>query len=278
MFQDVWSKKFELARKAKEHTDYVSERFQNEINTSIEWTKTYRGNVPNIVYNNDKSIITRIELVNLGSVDAIFAVRSYPEGYGDNIAVLNFASYKNPGGMFLKGSAAQEEALCHRSVLYNVLSNQKEYYKTNMEDLNNNLYTNAALYSPQVLFFNELGQSVTCDVITCAAPNIKSYVRNVAKVDEFTIKSTIESRIKFILDIAYVNKVDTVILGAWGCGVFGNQAKLIAETFCFAIGTMMYADVIKHVIFAVPKFSDNDPNYNAFYNAVDDYNRRLLGR
>ena len=32
-------------------------------------------------------------------------------------AILNYASYKSPGGFFLEGSPAQEEALCHESIL-----------------------------------------------------------------------------------------------------------------------------------------------------------------
>ena len=63
------------------------------------------------------------------------------------IAVLNFASYKNPGGMFLQGSFAQEESLCHRSTLYNVLS---EYfpleYRYNNANLNKGLYDHFAIY------------------------------------------------------------------------------------------------------------------------------------
>ena len=94
-----------------------------------------------------------------------------------NPCILNFSSYTNPGGMFIKGSSAQEESLCHESTLYNTLSNEtivKEFYKVNAGDKNRHLYGNSSLYTPNVMFKRlEQGKLLIeyANVITCAAPN-----------------------------------------------------------------------------------------------------------
>ena len=94
-------------------------------------------------------------------IDRVGAIMKYNNG---KTAVLNFVSYKNPSGMFLKGSKAQEECLCHESFLYNVLKEfQKDYYDRNKEHLNKALYTNRALFSENVVFFRN-NKQVKCDV------------------------------------------------------------------------------------------------------------------
>ena len=52
----------------------------------------------------------------------------------------------------MEGSSAQEESLCHESFLYNVLSRYKEYYHANTYCKNRNLYSDRALYSPDIIF------------------------------------------------------------------------------------------------------------------------------
>ena len=47
-----------------------------------------------------------------------------------NISILNFASAKNPGGGFLRGSMAQEESIAYVSTLYHSLI-QSDMYKIN---------------------------------------------------------------------------------------------------------------------------------------------------
>lgn len=89
-------------------------------------------------------------------------------------AILNYASYKHPGGYFLGGSPAQEEALCHESNLYPILlSFDNTYYAWNKKNLNRALYLDRALYSPDVVF-EKGGKQKKADVITCAAPNYRT--------------------------------------------------------------------------------------------------------
>lgn len=75
-------------------------------------------------------------------IETFDAALKYGEG---KTCVLNFASFKNPGGGFLKGTVAQEEYLCQNSTLYNVLSRFTSYYEKNR------LSTNDALYSPGIV-------------------------------------------------------------------------------------------------------------------------------
>ena len=176
------------------------------------------------------------------------------------IAVLNFASYRNPGGKFIEGSNAQEECLCHESNLYNVLRNFAPYYKENNSKANRNLYTDRALYSPDVIF-NKEEEIVKADVITCASPNwTAASERGVTQVENTLV---LAQRMQFIKDIAELNDVDILILGAWGCGVFGQHPKVIARLFDF----IFKESKIKNIVYAVPE-KLNSNNFESFDECV----------
>jgi uncharacterized protein (TIGR02452 family) len=68
---------------------------------------------------------------------------------GKTPAVLNFASAKNPGGGFLNGSIAQEEALAISSGLYRTLTKLPQFYDANKKSTSA-FYTHHAIYSPSV--------------------------------------------------------------------------------------------------------------------------------
>lgn len=179
------------------------------------------------------------------------------------VCVLNFASYKHPGGRFLEGSMAQEESLCHESSLYNVLKVQEEYYGWNQEHTNNNLYMNRAIYSKDVVFVRD-GKICRADVLTCAAPNRSIKTAADAPVSKSENSKALTERIQFILTVMKLNNVSIAILGAFGCGVFRQDAKEVAEIF------KEYTRLagINNVIYAVPSKASSS-NYDDFISVIN---------
>ena len=250
--QKYWVNKEQRATAARKHTEDMQLTYAEQIEKSFTGTKIYDIDFRIDIGANENE--TEIIVIDSDTVHA--GNLYYREG---KTALLNFASYKNPGGMFINGSKAQEECLCHASYLYNVLLPfVDKFYKWNNENKNRALYFNRALYSPDVLFFDG-GEKFYCDVITCAAPN-KSAARRYGRVSVQENTEVLKSRIKFVLDIAADNCIDTLVLGAFGCGVFGQDAEEVANIFSEYLRNGY--DCFTKVIFAVPNDSTN--NLNAF--------------
>ena len=60
--------------------------------------------------------------------DSVSAAKAMSNALVGRIGILNFASFKNPVGGFLKGSITQEESLCHSSNLYEILERYQDHY------------------------------------------------------------------------------------------------------------------------------------------------------
>ena len=68
------------------------------------------------------------------------------------------------------------------------------------------------------------------DVIVSAAPVLD------VDFDEAKYRKAMESRIKRVLDVASKEKVQVLILGAFGCGAFNNPPEIVSEIFSRLIG------------------------------------------
>lgn len=241
-----WYNREANAVKALNHTNEMGKEFPDEIKACIKNSLIYS---PDSIFTVNKS--TNKSEVIFDNVDSVSALK-YREG---KTAVLNFASYKNPGGGFMGGSSAQEESLCHASFLYNVLKEFQDYYDRNNEMKNKGLYTNRAIYSPNVKFLFD-NQWVDVDVITCASPNWSVGMRyKIATPEENSF--ALRSRIEFIKEILEENNVNTFISGAYGCGVFAQNPMEVASLFKEIFDTT----TINRIVYAVP---GNDINEKTF--------------
>lgn len=248
-----WKNKNSNAEKARQHTQEMEARYTDKIRECVDKSIIY-GPESGIVIPESESIKRHTSLVDMDTVQAILSLQK--RGYG-KIAALNFASYKNPGGAFIDGSMAQEEALCHDSFLYNVLREFPEYYNWNNQHKNKALYENRAIYTPDVVFIQGSLKG-KADVITCACPNLRAGAKYGRVTDEENL-SVFTDRARFVAKIALEQHVDTIILGAWGCGVFGQNPAMVAKIL---VHTFTHCD-IPHVKFAVPSRLDAK-NYEAF--------------
>ena len=257
-FNNSWKNKDDNRIKAEYHTIKMEKEYKEDIEECVENTFTY-DNDSFVNFNLSEKFFNPMEII-VENIDSVSAIYKYAEDGFVN-CVLNFASYKNAGGKFLEGSIAQEEALCHESTLYNVLRQKTEYYEWNEKHTKNkSLYLNRALYSEDVLFVK--GEEKYCDVLTCACPNKRASQKYNNISDEENFKA-LKDRIEFMFKVANYNNVDTLILGAWGTGVFGQSTYEVANAFKSVLSK--YPRAFNRVVFAIPNSNEKIKIFNKVF-------------
>ena len=187
------------------------------------------------------------------------AARDYK---GKKTAVLNFANNHTIGGSPFS-AGAQEESLCRCSTLLPCLEAMSEpFYQKHIRQFSskeiNYMGNDDLIYTPDVVVFKtdertdpiypkmmDQSEWYKVDVITSAAPQLR-------KVRTFpaNYNDVIFGRIKKILDVAAKEHVEVLILGAWGCGAFMNDANVVSDTFY---------SLLKNYNFEVVEFALSDP-------------------
>lgn len=169
-------------------------------------------------------------------------------------AMLNFASARNPGGGFLNGAKAQEEDLCRCSGLYPCLLECMEYYEANRQQ-DSVLYTDHMIFSPEVPFFKVRGtgellaEPFTMSVITAPAPNSRPYLERHPHGHQ-ELEQAFLRRWQNVFCLAADQRIDSLLLGAWGCGAFGGDPEMAARTADEAIQS--HGRGLHKIVFAIP--------------------------
>lgn len=163
---------------------------------------------------------------------------------------LNFANGFTAGGGFLTGARAQEEVLCRSSALFLTLLDDPMYEEHRRQGAPES--SDWSIYSPDVPVFctddgSKLPAPWLLSFITCAAP----FAPDVGQPKSGDL---LQKRIHRVLDVARAFGHRELVLGAWGCGAFRNDAHRTAVDFRQTLQSD-FAGVFSEIIFAVTDWS-----------------------
>lgn len=184
-----------------------------------------------------------------------------------NVALLNMASPIRPGGGFLDGANSQEEFLCARTTLFPSLWDS--FYR---------LPEAGGIYTPDVLVFrdstpeaNDLSKRdrYFVDVLSAGMfrfPDARgrsedrdsSCTCGVSYCDND--REVVTRKMKSVMRIAESKGIERLVLGAWGCGAYGNPVKEVAKIWRKVIAggprqrrpNAEQWNGIKEIVFAIP--------------------------
>jgi uncharacterized protein (TIGR02452 family) len=203
------------------------------------------------------SIIPKLSVTNESSLEAARRL-------GGDVACLNFASARNPGGGFQNGAQAQEESLARSSALYACLLPMTGFYDYHRHHAELT-YSDRVIYSPGVPVFRDdegglLPEPYLVSFLTAAAPNRGALARTQPGLLA-EVQPTLVRRAGRVLAIAASHGHRRLVLGAWGCGVFGNDPNAVAQAFAVALQENPW---FEEVTFAVLDQQKGTPTYAAF--------------
>ena len=185
---------------------------------------------------------------------------------GLNPLVINMASDFVPGGGVRSGRVAQEEELFKRTTA--VWTHTPTYYP---------LKVNEVVYSPEVKVIRETAKNgykfikekdqVKISMIACAALRKPKLVHSRYTYNDYQI---MEAKIDSIFKVALDKGHDSLVLGALGCGAFGNPPEEVAMIFSKMIGK--YGDYFKKIGFAILVVKSTDQaNLDVFTKEMEKY-------
>lgn len=255
----------------------LNEQIKKSVKNSIDRQK--------LILEGAELIVSTLEQFENDAKVVVSKKRTYEaaEGYkGQKVAVLNFASASNPGGGVVRGASAQEECLCRCSGLYFCLDTQEMWdgFYGPHRRAHNPIHNDDIIYTPEVTVFKtDTAKPVLMkeedwyevDVITCAAPNLRANPSNsynngdgkvMAKVTDRELLAIHERRLRRILDVAVAERIEVIILGAFGCGAFSNNPEVVALAAKNVIKEYRKAfAVIEFAVYCSPR---DDRNYKTF--------------
>ena len=197
-------------------------------------------------------------VVTVRNADCLAVVAELLEAGHTDVGLLNMASEKRPGGGVERGSVAQEEHLCRFTSLYSTLQGCRRAYA---------LRSNEMVWSPQVWLMRDMrpphrlikgaARMPSFAVVSAAAPRRPDTTGDGKRYRYSEDFNAMRDKVTWLLREFAARGCRRLVLGAWGCGAFGNPAPAVAgilhtaltknnefkgvfDSVCFAIRTQRY--------------------------------------
>lgn len=240
-------------------------------------TKFYRDEICSNTLSRDSSFPV-VEVIEKGTLEVVKSLIDK----GENPAVLNFASRKNPGGGVITGAGAQEESLFRCSNYFKSLyqfANYAKHYNLEKRPQSYPLDKNyGGIYSPNVTIYrgneDEGYPKLDCpwetNFIAVPAINSPSLVKD--ENDKYWLEDTMENatknKIRTIYRIAVINGHKQLVLGAFGCGAFKNPPHHIAKLFNEVLHEEEFKSSFSHIVFAIIENQNSHKWFNPEGNVI----------
>jgi len=161
---------------------------------------------------------------------------------GDALA-LNFANAYTPGGGYIAGCLAQEEELCR--LLPQLYPSLKScHYPINPGEA---LVTQGLLAVRQVFSHEPCSSQGEVGIVTAAMPDRHEH-KSMAAAEW---AETVSLRIRAVLHAAKSSGLPNLVLGAFGCGAFGNPPADVAAIFRRHLESSEFRGCFKKIVFAI---------------------------
>ena len=252
--------KEERQAEARKHNGLVRGVFASEVAAAIESA---------VIYEDGDGRELELPEPRFESTTAVVAweplARAIERAAGKG-CVVDPASFTRPGGNYLGGGWSPEEQICAESSLFPVLEGMKEsYYDENRQSGRGGLNSDRALYLSDIVFTTG-GVTKRRDVLAIAPVNRRMALENHRSEAECDID--LANRIEALMRIAAANEVDTLVLHAFGCGFFGNDAARVAGLFKAWLDA--HPGQFERVVFAIA----GGPALDAFRDVFPEEGRR----
>ncbi len=166
-----------------------------------------------------KPIYTEPCNIKVLNMDTLVATREFIHPL-----VMNFASDYNPGGGVHGGAMAQEEELFRRTNYFTSLNRKYVEYPLEKDEVV--LTQNILILKDEN--YNYLPSYKQIDCLAVAAIRNPRLNNNKYTSDDYQL---MKMKIESIYQLGIIYNNDTLILGAFGCGVFRNPPEEVAKIF-----------------------------------------------